>query len=85
MYSLFSKLQNVYQKIIATSQFKPRKLFLGFTGGTFSYVIIPIELYGLFHFRFQHIFTYIDTDFLIKAVDEDSFKSDRHLHKAAKS
>lgn len=48
-------------------------------------MIIPIDLYGLFHFRFQHIFTYIDTDFLIKAVDEDSFKSDRLLHKAAKS
>lgn len=58
---------------------------IGFTGGTFSYVIIPIELYGLFHFGFQHVFTYIDTDFLIKAVDEDSFKSDRLLHKAAKS
>lgn len=40
-------------------------------------MIIPIELYGLFYFRFQHVFTYIDTDFLIKAVDEDSFKSDR--------
>lgn len=40
-------------------------------------MIIPIELYGVFHFRFQHVFTYIDTDFLIKAVDEDSFKSDR--------
>lgn len=33
----------------------------------------------------QHVFTYIDTDFLIKAVDEDSFKSDKLLHKAAKS